>query len=333
MVIGRQFPDSFARNIALTLRQMGHEVQEVDDYLFGISGFRWQKPAALLIRIFPRLEEHHYHRLLRAAECWQPEIVINAYADLSPEIVKRFKEETDGVMISWFPDAQTNFGRQYILKAPYDALFFKDPYIVDFCRKKLELKAFYLPECCNPMWHRKVDLTADEWCRYSCDLTTAGNMYYYRALIMEQFQDYNFKIWGVTYPRWLDSPLYRKYQFVFVAEEEKAKAFNAAKIVLNTFHFGEIYGVNCRTFEAAGCGAFQICDYRPGLGEFFEPEKEIVTFESKKELIEKVKYYLHRPEERQEIAERAYQRAQREHTYKIRLEKMLGLINSLKNER
>jgi spore maturation protein CgeB len=326
MVFGRQFPDSLARNIAVTLRDMGHDVQEVDDHLLGMAGFWWQKPAALLMRMFYRLERWHHGTFLKAAKAWQPELIINACANLPPEIVARIKEETDARIVAWFPDVQANLGRQYLFKAPYDALFFKDPYIVSFCRDKLELPAHYLPECCNPRWHRRIPLTEEDRKRYGCDLTTAGNMYYYRALLLEQFRDYDFKIWGASYPRWLESNLAANYPGVFVAEEEKAKAFNAAKIVLNTMHFGEIDGVNCRTFEAAGCGGFQICEWRPELPKYFEPDREIVTYNTKKELKEKVDYYLNRPQERREIADRGMARAHREHTYELRLRQMLSLI-------
>ncbi|MGH7968412.1 MAG: glycosyltransferase family protein, partial [Limisphaerales bacterium] len=113
---------------------------------------------------------------------------------------------------------------------------------------------------------------------------------------------------------------------VYVAEEEKAKAFNAAGIVLNTMHYGEIAGVNCRLFEAAGCGAFQVADWKPSLPELFETEREIVTFRTRRELKEKVDYYLARPEERREIAARACARAHRDHTYEKRLEKMFGVM-------
>jgi spore maturation protein CgeB len=329
MVFGRQYPDSFARNIAVTLRQMEYEVREVDDHFLGISRRWWHEPAAIIRRGVPRLEERHHRQFLEAAATWQPHLIINACADLPPKMVARIRGETDARLVAWFPDAQSNLGRQYLLKAPYDALFFKDPYIVDFFRKKLEKPAFYLPECCNPRWHRKVSLTEAEQRRYGCDLTTTGNMYYYRALILEQFQDYDLKIWGANYPRWLESPLARNYPGVYVAEEEKAKAFNAAKIVLNTLHFGEIIGVNCRLFEAAGCGAFQISEHRPGLAEFFEPGQEIVTYDTKKELKDRVDYYLERPRERREIAARAYRRAQAEHTYEIRLNTMFSILSDL----
>src|SRR5208283_3083358 len=108
--------------------------------------------------------------------------------------------------------------------------------------------------------------------------------------------------------------------------EEKAKAYLAAKILINTVHYCEIEGVNCTLFEAAGCDAFQIADWKPSLPELFEPEREVVTFRTRQELKAKVDYYLAHPAERQEIASRAYARAHREHTYEQRLEKMFEIL-------
>jgi spore maturation protein CgeB len=216
-----------------------------------------------------------------------------------------------------------NLGRQYLLASNLDAWFFKDPYMAHIFRDKLSMNSFYLPEACNSIWHRRVELSEKDRHRYACDLVTTSNMYYYRAKMLEIFINYDIKIWGESYPSWLASPLRPIYQNEYVAEEEKAKALNAAKIVLNTMHYGEIEGVNCRLFEAAGCGAFQIADWKPALSDLFEPEKEIVTFRTQKDLKEKVDYYLAHPDERREIADRAYVRAHREHTYERRIESII----------
>ena len=91
-------------------------------------------------------------------------------------------------------------------------------------------------------------------------------------------------------------------------------------------HFAEQHGVNNTLFEAAGCGTFQICDERPTLQEFFKPGEELVTFCSRKELVEKIRYYLGRDEERKQIGTRAAERAHREHTYEKRLTQMLQTL-------
>lgn len=59
---------------------------------------------------------------------------------------------------------------------------------------------------------------------------------------------------------------------------EKVRAFRGAKVVVKNLHYGEVLGVNARTFEAAGAGAFQMVDWRPGLGQLFEDGKELIAF-------------------------------------------------------
>jgi spore maturation protein CgeB len=327
LISGRIYPDSFARNTATAAESMGHVVATVDP-----SPHRWRLGYAgsiladYLAKALPAFERSRQRSLLRTVQAFQPDLVLITHASLHPEIIGQLRKTSVAKVAAWFPDHLANLGRQYLLASDLDAFFFKDPYMVDTFRAKLGLNAFYLPEACNPQWHRRVELSDADRRKYGCDLTTASNMYYYRAGLLEMFADYDTKIWGAGYPFWLRSPLRDFYPAVYVAELEKSKAFNAAKIVLNTMHFAEIEGVNCRLFEAAGCGAFQIAEWKPGLAELFEPENEVVTFRSREELRDKVDYYLAHPEERRAISGRAYARAHREHTYEIRLRRMFETL-------
>lgn len=329
LISGNLFPDSFARNIVVALERMGHTVLAVEES--GIHMYQnnlWSTFWFVLARALPQTERRCHRAVVRAAESFKPELILVTHGALPPDVVREMKTTSDAKLAVWYPDHLVNLGRQYLLASDFDAWFFKDPYMVETFRTKLGINAHYLPEACNPLWHHRVDLSQAEKQKYGCDLTTASSsMYYYRARMLEMFEDYDLRIWGKNYPRWLISPLRSLYPDVYVAEIEKAKAFNAAKVVLNTMHYGEITGVNCRLFEAAGCGAFQIADWKPGLPEFFDPEREIVTFRTRKELKEKVDYYLAHTEERREIADRAYARAHREHTYEIRLRRLLEIVS------
>jgi spore maturation protein CgeB len=327
LVSGQFYPDSFARNIAETARRVGHEVTVVEQTpIHRHLNKLWVGFWTIAPRLFPALEARRQRKLVRAAQEFAPDLILLTHGTLPPEVVRELRGVCSARIAVWYPDNLVNFGRQYLLASDFDAWFFKDPYIARVLREKLSLNAFYLPEACNSVWHRRVELSAEDQRKYGCDLVTASNMYYYRAKSLEPFRNYNLKMWGTSYPSWLSSPLRAAYQDVYVAEEEKAKAFNAAKIVLNTMHYGEIEGVNCRLFEVAGCGTFQIADWKPALPDLFEPEREIVTFRTQHELKEKVDYYLAHTEERRGIADRAYARAHREHIYEKRLEKMFEIL-------
>ena len=327
LVSGKFYPDSFAQCIATTAKLMGHTVLTYEDQpIHRHLNKLWINYWTLFYRAFPKFETRKQRSLCRVAKQFRPDLILFPSAGFSPEIIDELRQETGSRLALWYPDHMCNLGRQYMLAADYDAWFFKDPYMAETFRAKLGLNAHYLPEACHSQWHRRIELSANDRRKYGCDLTTASNMYYYRARILEIFKDYDLKIWGKSYPRWLQSPVRTHYPGIYVTGDEKAKAFNAAKIVLNTMHYGEIEGVNCRLFEVAGCGAFQIADWKPGLPDLFEPELEIVTYHTRAELKEKVDYYLAHPEERQEIADRAYARAHREHTYEKRLQKMFQIL-------
>jgi spore maturation protein CgeB len=107
---------------------------------------------------------------------------------------------------------------------------------------------------------------------------------------------------------------------------EQTRVFNAAKIVVNTHHEQDVRGVNLRTFEAAGCGAFQLVEWREDLARFFEPGREIVAFREIDELRDLARYYLAHDTERAAIAQRAQRRAHAEHTYGHRLREILECV-------
>jgi spore maturation protein CgeB len=76
--------------------------------------------------------------------------------------------------------------------------------------------------------------------------------------------------------------------------------------------------VRLRDFEATMSGAFYMVEAFDELADFFEPDREIVFFNSEAELIEKAKYYLAHPQQAQAIREAALKRARAEHTWQKR---------------
>jgi spore maturation protein CgeB len=99
----------------------------------------------------------------------------------------------------------------------------------------------------------------------------------------------------------------------------------AAKIALNPNHYAEIQGTNKRTFELAAVGAFQLTD-TPALSDVFDPETEVASYGNVDDLLDKLDYYLARPELRAQMADRAHARAHASHTYEHRWVAMLETI-------
>jgi spore maturation protein CgeB len=330
-VLGPIYSDSFAKCLVHALRDMRHQVLSIDPEggLWGSKIFQRKTLERALFKTCSALESFKWKGTIREIKDFEPEVILSTMWDIPTDILADLKKRPgpEPIAVIWCPDALTHFHRQYIFVAPWDYLFFKDRYIVDFFREKLQLNAHLLPLACYPKWHRKVALSPAEQEIYGCEITTAGGFYYYRLKLLEHFLQYQMKIWGPPPSNYIKSPVLKFAQGRYVGELEKAKAFNGAAIVLNNMHYAEIMGLNQRVFDACGCGAFQIVDASPVMADYFIPGKELVCFSNLKELQELIPYYLNRPRERAEIAQAGYERAHREHTFQHRLEKMLNIIS------
>jgi spore maturation protein CgeB len=213
------------------------------------------------------------------------------------------------------------------MNAPYDGLFFKDPYIIHALGDVLESPVHYLPECFNPERHWLPENEIGHDAAYECDIATAGSQHSWRVAFYKHLAEYDVKLWGNPASLWMPSgPVAGMYQGRGVYNHDKVRAFRGARIVVNNLHYSEMCGVNVRTFEAAGAGAFQLVDWRPGLNQLFDDGKELVSIRSIADLKKKVAYWLPREEERRAIAEAGMRRAHAEHTYKLRLALLIDTL-------
>lgn len=88
----------------------------------------------------------------------------------------------------------------------------------------------------------------------------------------------------------------------------------------------KIRQIHLRDFEAPMSGAFYFVEYQEELGDFYELGSEIVTYDSREELLEKVRYYLAHEHERERIRQAGYARAQRDHTWARRFDQLFEAV-------
>lgn len=107
---------------------------------------------------------------------------------------------------------------------------------------------------------------------------------------------------------------------------EMPKIFNLSKINLN-FSIKPIQtGLPLRIFDIMGCGGFVLTNYQQEIPEYFEIGKDLETFGSETELIEKARYYLEHEEERAAIAMNGYKKVCEQHTWVHRVRDMLTIV-------
>ena len=217
----------------------------------------------------------------------------------------------------WFPDHVVSMGRQFMLLAPYDAVFVKEPHVVDTLGPLLGKPLCYLPQACNPRWHRPLVPVGTE--PY---LVIAGNMYPSRMLLLERLlaAGVPLKLYGGGFPRWIGrTPLRAVHAGRPVFGEEKARVFRSAAGVLNTMYPAEIAGVNLRLFEAAGCGAAVLTEFRPTVPDLFAVGDEVLTFRDFDELVDQATRLLNDGGLSAKLGDAAAARAHHSHTYQRRL--------------
>jgi len=322
-VIGRLEPDMFAANIIEAARDAGHVAVPLSPLQASHRLKMFQGREALAGQAGPRLEQRSQRRIVRAAAQAACELVISTDGRLAPESVAALRR--DGARVAlWFPDSIGNLGRALMLIAPYDALFFHEPHLVNRLRAMLDLPIYYLPQGCNPRHHRPAVPAGTE--PY---LVIAGKMYPSRVRLLERLaaKGVPVRVYGGPFPRWIgDSSVRRMYAGGPVFTEEKRRVFRSAAGVLNNLNPTAVEGVNLRLFEAAGCGAAVLSEFRRAIPALLTEGEEILTFRDFDELLVQATRLLAEPGLTARLGDAAARRAHREHTIGHRLATILEKV-------
>ena len=81
-----------------------------------------------------------------------------------------------------------------------------------------------------------------------------------------------------------------------------------------------------RDFEAPMCGALYATGYTSELPEYFEPDREVLTYATREELADKLRYYLANPSQAERVRQAARRRAVSCHTWEHRFRELLTRV-------
>jgi len=245
---------------------------------------------------------------------------------ITPETLWEIRKRTATIIVNVFPVNPLYMGKFEAIE-PCHHFFVKDTYVRDTLWKAGLKNVRYLPQCTDPDVHRSVELSEDDKAEYGADVSLIGSLYPYRLKFIEELLEFGPVIWGKGWSRSGRQEIKQLYRGRDIRGSQKAKAISGTKISLNPHHpLNDIYGVNRRTYDIAACGGFQIADYKKDLEAIFKIGEEIICFRTLDELKRLIPYYLKHSEERAAIADAAYQRVIKEHTYEVRARTILGLI-------
>jgi spore maturation protein CgeB len=266
--------------------------------------------------------------LVEAVSEFRPDLLfVTGGLEILPETVGAVRK--GGVVTAnWFPSDPYEFEESKKIAPSYDFYFTSDSALISAYKEVGQKNIHFLPFCCEPHFHKKVQLTEEEKKKYSAEISFVGQCNKPRQKLLETLADFDLKVFGAGWVKRVKkgSPLYGKV-FDPVYPAELPKVYSASAIVLNIhFWFGCFtHGVNVRLFEAAGCAACQICDFQEQIPQLFLPEKEVIIFRTESELVQLAQRLVPARDSASEIGAHAQARAYRDHTYEIRMREVLDI--------
>lgn len=108
--------------------------------------------------------------------------------------------------------------------------------------------------------------------------------------------------------------------------QEMPQVFSDSAINLNMTIPNIKTGIPLRVWDILGCGGFLLSNYQVEFDHYFQGGHHMDVFEEKEELVDKVQFYGTHETLRQKIAKNGYDLVCREHTYALRIEKLLETV-------
>jgi spore maturation protein CgeB len=87
--------------------------------------------------------------------------------------------------------------------------------------------------------------------------------------------------------------------------------------------------IKARVFEVPGAGGCLLTENAEHLSEFYAPDQELFRFDGVDQLVDRIRYCLAHPRERDRIAYAGHERTRREHTYDLRFSRLVARARAL----
>ena len=199
---------------------------------------------------------------------------------------------------------------------------------VKWYRENINPNTYWLSEACDPAVHRspnakELELLKDDLrlkVYGSCDVSFAGSIDYDHVgppnrvdLIRAVHEQFKLKTWGFQ----------SRYLF---NTEHSLMAFLSP---INLGHSGWTHvalSMSARDYRVMGAGGFLLTNKVDCYEKIFVEGQDFETYSTVDECLEKIRYYLEHPEERERIRKRGMERVHYDHTFVRRMDRMLDIM-------
>ncbi len=241
-------------------------------------------------------------------EIFEPDLFIYVETDPGEGFWMEDILETKVKKACWLIDNHLNFKWHKNLAKLFDHVFFAQKAVIPWA-KKYGINAEWLPLACEPEIHK-------EWNKEKkYDVVFIGHLNRERERF---FKNLEVNLKGIKIG-----------VFEKIYLEEMAKIQSKGKI---GFNLPVRKDINMRTFEVPACGCLLFSPHIRHLNEIFN-DNEIVIYKNKREIFEKIEYYLSNTGEWERVRKKGMKRARKEHTYYKRVLKFMEKIREEKREK
>lgn len=254
--------------------------------------------------------------ILKSVNSYNPDLILTVKGESLNGLLLKKNKDKNCKLVNWFPDPINHWGLIKRITPCYDLFFHFDPLVLRKLKKIGFKNVYYLPFASEV-----TDLNSK---KKTFDISFVGTYSPFREKYLSYLSRFDLNIWGDQ--RWYQSKLKKFVRGGRITQGKMKNVIMKSKININLHGFRPTEGTNLRTFEVTGCGGFLLTESVKDLARLFKLDKEIVTFTTPRELIEKSAFYLLNDYQRIGIAKAGYKRAQAKHSYKKRIKELLMFV-------
>jgi hypothetical protein len=332
LFLGENWFGSCARACCYALRRLGCDVWEVDVQTF-FPQLRMLSSRAVLRLFSTRFLREYNQEILEVAHNFKPDFLLAFKGSYVQPGTLRQLRSLGIALYNYYPDRML-LARGSLLEraiSEYDCLFdTKQRWDGDAAERFHPRHRVFLPHGYDPEVHHPVELQDRDRKQFECDVcliathTSAKEASISELLALRPKLD--LKIWGNLWKENCASVKVRsRVCGPAVTGMSYTKAVLASRITL------ALMGVtpeakdetSTRTYEVPACGGFMLHPRTPEVLDLFVTGREVVCFDSVRQMGEQVEYYLAHPDERSAIARAGHARCVPSYSYENRMGEIL----------
>ncbi|HTF82866.1 MAG TPA: glycosyltransferase [Cytophagales bacterium] len=340
LCVGPIWRGSNANGMFDALSRIGHIIHVVDEnYFINLSQKSFFAKAIAKLSRSIQIQEFN-NEIHRQAQLLKPDVVLvykGAY--VKPETIITLKQKY--LIVNFYPDVSFHTHGGLLLKTLplYHHIFTTKTFgITDLKNQFGYTQATFIPHGYDPTLHRPLTVPDNLKAHFNCDASFIGGWSDKKEELVSEIKTLSphmvLKIWGGRWHNSTSNNLKESIQHTGIHGDLYVLGINASKINLGIVH-EQVKGassgdlITSRTFHIPGSGGFMIHEHNEESVLYFKEDVEAVFYRNKKDLAEKVKYYLSHDTEREKIRQAGHQRAVSEHSLDKRAQRVVDTLNSI----